>query len=260
MNPAPVVTADLCQDQRERASDDHALPQQRDADRDSECLLEVDSQGWGHRLFNRSLPGGSLIYSDSRLLGDRTRRRRRPGRSRVSERFARLELDRLQAVESGRREAHLCGRHKLFSINTKSRPQGSSSTRRISLYARVGHVFVLMLETTRLRTPSRFPGIQGLTGHVATARDSNSCGGQSYPVGSPAPTGMPTDPGHEFLRYLEQLAGQRAVYVRGKAYPPIVKHRLCRELRDDRDRVGAESCYGAAVPIQPVTSEQPFAD
>ena len=111
---------------------------------------------------------------------------------------------------------------KRFSINTNSRPQGSSSMRRISPYARIGHVFVLMLENHSFDNIFAYSGIQGLAGHVATASDSNSYGGQSYPVGSPAPTGMPTDPGHEFLDTLEQLAGPGAVYVSGKPYPPIV--------------------------------------
>jgi phospholipase C len=109
-----------------------------------------------------------------------------------------------------------------FYINTNSRPQGSSSMRLISPYARIGHVFVLMLENHSFDNIFAFSGIQGLAGHVATASDSNSDGQQSYPAASPAPTSMPTDPGHEFLDTLEQLAGPAAGYVSGKPYPPIV--------------------------------------
>ena len=150
--------------------------------------------------------------------------------------------------------------HTTFSINTNSRPRGSSSMRRISPYARIGHVFVLMLENHSFDNIFAFSGIQGLAGHVATAGDSNSHNRNSYSVGSPAPTSMPTDPGHEFLDTVEQLAGPGVGVRQRQAISTDRQYWFCRQLRDDRDRVGAESFHGEAVSVRSVISEQPLAE
>ncbi|PXA92795.1 phosphoesterase [Caulobacter sp. D4A] len=71
--------------------------------------------------------------------------------------------------------------------------------------AQVDHVFVLMLENHSFDNIFAFSGIDGI--QVADPSDVNKIGDQAYPVGSPAPDAMPTDPGHEFADVLEQLCG-----------------------------------------------------
>ncbi len=92
-----------------------------------------------------------------------------------------------------------------FDINL---PSGGCSTSmdRVGNYAKVGHVFVLMLENHSFDNVFGFSGIPGVRGVDST--DSNSYDGKTYAVGPPgAPTAMPTDPGHEFLDVYEQLIG-----------------------------------------------------
>ncbi|MDG2531702.1 alkaline phosphatase family protein [Caulobacter endophyticus] len=72
-------------------------------------------------------------------------------------------------------------------------------------YTAVDHVFVLMLENHSFDNIFAFSGIDGL--QVATTADFNKINDQTYPVASPAPIAMPTDPGHEFFDVLEQLCG-----------------------------------------------------
>ncbi len=83
----------------------------------------------------------------------------------------------------------------------------------------ISNVFVLMLENHSFDNMFAFSGIPGIT--AATTTDSNTYRGSSYPVGSPAPVTMPTDPGHEFLDVVEQLGGQNAAYRPGMPYPAI---------------------------------------
>ena len=89
---------------------------------------------------------------------------------------------------------------------------------------RISHVFVLMLENHSFDNVFAFSGISGIK--VATASDSNVYQRTTYPVGHPAPTAMPTDPGHEFLDVAEQLTGLRPDdperhWQSGQEYPAI---------------------------------------
>jgi phospholipase C len=94
---------------------------------------------------------------------------------------------------------------------------------RVAPYAVVSHVFVLMLENHSFDNMFAFSGIPGII--AATTSDSNSYNPNgtpiTYPVGSPAPRSMPTDPGHEFPDTVEQLCGQGAAFRAGSPYPPI---------------------------------------
>jgi phospholipase C len=85
--------------------------------------------------------------------------------------------------------------------------------------APVSHVFVLMLENHSFDNIFAFSGIPGI--RAATSSNCNSYSGANYCVHSPAPSSMPSDPGHEFADVLEQLAGVSASYPPGGPYPPI---------------------------------------
>jgi phospholipase C len=86
---------------------------------------------------------------------------------------------------------------------------------------RISNVFVLMLENHSFDNIFAFSGINGI--QAATTSDSNNYGGNTYNVSHPAPTSMPTDPGHEFLDTVEQLAGEgyNKKWQSGQQYPPI---------------------------------------
>lgn len=105
-----------------------------------------------------------------------------------------------------------------FSINL---PSGgcAASMQYVEPYAVVSHVFVLMLENHSFDNMFGFSGIPGIITSAPGA--SNSYNGVTYPAESPAPASMPTDPGHEFLDVVEQLAGQGASFTPGKPYPQI---------------------------------------
>lgn len=83
----------------------------------------------------------------------------------------------------------------------------------------ITHVFVVMLENHSFDNIFAFSGINGI--NAATTSDSNSYNGVAYDVQQSAPLSMPTDPGHEFLDVLEQLAGPGATYPPGGPYPAI---------------------------------------
>jgi phospholipase C len=95
----------------------------------------------------------------------------------------------------------------------------SCAMTQLAPYAPITHVFVVMLENHSFDNVFAFSGIDGIT-HATTA-DSNAYGGKTYPVLDGGPPEMPTDPGHEFLDVVEQLAGQNAVWPEGGPYPPI---------------------------------------
>jgi phospholipase C len=103
-----------------------------------------------------------------------------------------------------------------FAINL---PSGGcpASMSRVGPYARVGHVFVLMLENHSFDNLFACSGIPGI--NHATTNDANSYDGQSYPVVCTAPTSMPTDPGHDFPDVLEQLCGPGASMPPWQPYP-----------------------------------------
>lgn len=72
----------------------------------------------------------------------------------------------------------------------------------------ITNIFVLMLENRsfdNLLGRSNIPGLR-----VAPADAANMYRGISYPVFSPAPPSMTTDPGHEFADAMEQLSGAEA--------------------------------------------------
>ena len=105
-----------------------------------------------------------------------------------------------------------------FSINLKS-GACSADMLRIGNYSQIQNIFVLMLENHSFDNIFAFSGISGIT--HATTTDCNSYNGTSYCVSDTAtPTGMPTDPGHEFADILEQLCGPGAQYVPPN-YPTI---------------------------------------
>lgn len=105
-----------------------------------------------------------------------------------------------------------------FAINLPS-SGCSASMGYVGPYAVVSHVFVLMLENHSFDNMFGFSGIPGIITSAPGA--SNAYNGVTYPAGSPAPAAMPTDPGHEFLDVVEQLAGQGASFTPGKPYPPV---------------------------------------
>lgn len=88
---------------------------------------------------------------------------------------------------------------------------------RIGRYRPINNVFVLMLENHSFDNIFGQSDIPGIT-HATTA-DSNTYNGVKYEVQSGAPPGMPTDPGHEFLDVVDQLAGTG--YPFGGPYPSI---------------------------------------
>ena len=82
-----------------------------------------------------------------------------------------------------------------FDINLASGGCTDGMTR-LGEFSKITNVFVLMLEN---RSFDNFFGQSGIPGTThATPADSNTYHDVTYPVGSPAPTAMPTDPGHEF--------------------------------------------------------------
>ena len=93
----------------------------------------------------------------------------------------------------------------------------------------IEHVFVLMLENRSFDHMLGFSGITGTDAETGrqtairglTGAESNSFGGQLFPVSRGADFVMATDPAHEFPDVLHQLCGLTATYPRGGAYPPI---------------------------------------
>ena len=67
----------------------------------------------------------------------------------------------------------------------------------------ITNVFVVMLENHSLDYMLGLSGIPGIT--PMTTANYNMYNGTKYPVKSPAPTSMPTDPGHELPDTLQQL-------------------------------------------------------
>ena len=88
----------------------------------------------------------------------------------------------------------------------------------------IKNVFVLMLENHSFDNMLALSGIAGID--AATSADSNSYPSRKDPdkihtcyFHGDAPASMPTDPGHEFLDVLQQLAGTGAVYPPGGPPP-----------------------------------------
>ena len=97
-----------------------------------------------------------------------------------------------------------------FAINLPSGGCSASMTK-VGPYTQIDNVFVLMLENHSFDNMFAFSGIPGL--NVATPQDANTFKNTVYPVGSNAPSAMPTDPGHEFADVVEQLCGENAVHL-----------------------------------------------
>jgi phospholipase C len=91
--------------------------------------------------------------------------------------------------------------------------------RPMSPMALIQHVFVVMLENHSFDNMLAMSGIPNIA--HATAANSNSYNGTAYHVHGGAPTSMPTDPGHEFLDVVEQLAGPGISYPSGGPYPRV---------------------------------------
>ncbi|HWW26001.1 MAG TPA: alkaline phosphatase family protein [Caulobacter sp.] len=102
-----------------------------------------------------------------------------------------------------------------FAINL---PSGGTTTgmTRTGPCAAVDNVFVLMLENHSFDNMFALSGIPGI--QAATSADTNSYNGTPYAVGGGAPSGMPTDPGHEFADVVEQLCGQGAAHTPWQPY------------------------------------------
>ena len=105
-----------------------------------------------------------------------------------------------------------------FSINLASGRCTDGMTR-LGGFSKITNVFVLMLENHSFDNIFGQSGIPQIT-HASPA-DGNTYQDVTYHVGSPAPTSMPTDPGHEFLDVVEQLGGVHAGYPHGGPYPAI---------------------------------------
>ena len=107
-----------------------------------------------------------------------------------------------------------------FVVNLKS-GACKNDMKKTGPYSQITRVFVLMLENHSFDNMFAFSGIPGLK--VATTNDSNAYNGKTYKVTKGAPPSMPTDPGHEFLDVVEQLAGRNAKdhYKKGQKYPDI---------------------------------------
>jgi phospholipase C len=98
-----------------------------------------------------------------------------------------------------------------FSINLHS-DACSADMLSIGKYSPVQNIFVLMLENHSFDNIFAFSGINGIT--HATTSNCNSYGGNTYCVSDNAtPTGMPTDPGHEFTDIFQQLCGAGTSYT-----------------------------------------------
>jgi phospholipase C len=105
-----------------------------------------------------------------------------------------------------------------FDINLASGGCTDGMTR-LGEFSKITNVFLLMLENRSFDNVFGQSGIPGIT--HATPADSNTYQDVTYPVGSPAPTSMPTDPGHEFQDVFKQLGGPHANYPSGGPYPNI---------------------------------------
>jgi phospholipase C len=93
----------------------------------------------------------------------------------------------------------------------------------------IQHVFVLMLENRSFDHLLGFSGLQGTDAATgATTKinglsgdESNTFGGQTFPVTQGSLFRMPADPAHEFSDVLHQLSGPSASYPNSGPYPAI---------------------------------------
>lgn len=105
-----------------------------------------------------------------------------------------------------------------FTIGLKS-GNCTDSMRRVAPFRLINNVFVLMLENHSFDNVFGQSGIPGII--HATSNDSNTYNGVTYRAQGDAPPNLVTDPGHEFLDVLEQLAGANAKYSPDRPYPPV---------------------------------------
>ncbi|HWU15769.1 MAG TPA: alkaline phosphatase family protein, partial [Caulobacter sp.] len=120
----------------------------------------------------------------------------------------------LQSADAGQNLAFTVDANS-FAINL---PSGGTTTgmTKTGPYTAVDNVFVLMLENHSFDNMFALSGIPGI--QAATSADTNSYNGTPYAVGGGAPSGMPTDPGHEFADVVEQLCGQGVTHTPWQPY------------------------------------------
>jgi len=104
-----------------------------------------------------------------------------------------------------------------FTVKLADGTSHTSMKKRHS-FGKIANVFVLMLENHSFDNIFGRSGIPGIA--VAPDDASNAYDGTTYTVTADAPGGMPTDPGHEFLDVVEQLAGAGASFETPD-YPPV---------------------------------------
>lgn len=123
----------------------------------------------------------------------------------------------LQSKDSGKTLA--------FTVSTSTFKVGlesgacSDGMKKIGPYTKINNVFVLMLENHSFDNMLAMSGIPGIV--AATTADCNSYNNTAFPVLQGAPSGMPTDPGHEFSNVVTQLCGPGVTYAPGSEYPAI---------------------------------------
>jgi phospholipase C len=123
----------------------------------------------------------------------------------------------LQSKDAGR--ALTCSASATqFGVNLVSGGCSDAMTR-LAPASPITHVFVVMLENHSFDNVFAMSGIPHIT--AATTANSNAHNGVTYHVQASAPLSMPTDPGHEFLDVVEQLAGHGTSWRPGGPYPPI---------------------------------------
>jgi phospholipase C len=114
------------------------------------------------------------------------------------------------------------GQSIVFKVDTSSLqitlPSGGTSAQMqlTSPLAQVDNVFVLMLENHSFDNIFALSGIPGIVG--SSTQNMNEYNGVQYFCAAPAPTAMPTDPGHEFADTYEQLCGEGAVHSPWSSY------------------------------------------
>jgi phospholipase C len=119
-------------------------------------------------------------------------------------------------------------------------PNSASTDAHNSSAATIEHLFVLMLENHSFDCVFAMSGIPGII--RANSGDTNSFGGTTYHISSPAPTSAPADPGHEFQDVLQQLCGPDATHTPWQPYPrPITNTGFVANYAGKRQRIASVS-------------------
>lgn len=141
-----------------------------------------------------------------------------------------------------------------FAINLASGGCADAMSK-LSDYSPITNVFVLMLENRSFDHIFGASGIPGLT--VPAAGTSNSYNDKRYPVTSPAPTSLTSDPGHEFCDTVLQLTGQ-AGYPVGGPYRPITMEGFAASYAtvDDESLPAPDAAHIGDVMLEFATKTQ----